>query len=292
MSPVIKFPEILQSRKSKHGKTGRDGLSYPLLVFFMLYYSVMLILAAYLNIWEDEVYSLNTSSGGPAYAFKQSFEFELQPPVYFLLLTIWRTVSGSIFWARLLSVILIFLSQLLLYRFIEERTDKKTAGFFTVLFLLNPLVIYAGLEIRTFALVLFLSLAIVVSFSNIYFTNRISVRNRIFFIILAIAGLFTQYFIGFLLFANSIVLLAGRKWKSLGIYIADMIIPLFLLMLLIPVIFSGAGLQADSFPEYSGQLKIFSLKLKDWQVRLPMVFFFLWILQIRKYYKRYSKPDF
>jgi hypothetical protein len=96
------------SRGNNPGGIISAGTNLPLLVFSVVYYSMLVFLAAYLNIWEDEVYSMNTSSGSLGYAFNQSYEFELQPPVYFLLLTIWRTFSASVFWARLLSVIAVF----------------------------------------------------------------------------------------------------------------------------------------------------------------------------------------
>lgn len=239
----------------------------------MVYYSLIIFLAAYLNIWEDEVYSMNTSSKSLGYAFKQAYEFELQPPVYFLLLTIWRTISDSVIWARLLSVSAIFLSQLLLYSFIKEKTDRKTATFFSVLFLLNPLIIYAALEIRTFAFVLFFSVIILISFYNSYYHNKIAIQSRILFVALATAGLFTQYFIGFLLFANAVVLLAEKKWKSLGIYLLDMIIPLALLLLSMPKVLSCAGVQAASFPEYIRTIKDFFVEIKGMAGQLTFSFF-------------------
>jgi len=262
------------SRGNNPGGIRSAGISLPLIVFSAVYYSLLIFLAAYLNIWEDEVYSMNTSSGSLKYAFNQSYEFELQPPVYFLLLTIWRTFSASVFWARLLSVIAVFLSQLFLYRFVKKITDQKTATFLVVLFLLNPVIVYTALEIRTFAFVLFLSVVIIISFYNTYYSDKITFKSRILFMVLAAAGLFTQYFVGFLLFANAIVLVAGKKWKTLGAYITDMIVPLVLLLLFIPKIMAGAGVQASSFPEYSRTFKDFILEIKGMAGQITFGYFF------------------
>ena len=261
------------SRGDDPGGIRSTGINLPLLVFSAVYYSLLIFLAAYLNIWEDEVYSMNTSSESLKYAFNQSYEFELQPPVYFLLLTIWRTFSASVFWARLLSVIAVFLTQLFLYQFIKKITDQKTATFLVVLFLLNPVIIYAALEIRTFAFVLFLSVVIIISFYNTYYSDKITFKSRILFIVLAAAGLFTQYFVGFLLFANAVILLAGKKWKTLGSYLTDMIIPLVLLLLFIPKIMAGAGVQSSSFPEYSRTFKDFVLEIKGMAGLITFGFF-------------------
>lgn len=213
------------------------------------WYAIVAILAGYLNIWEDEVYSLNTSSGSLSYAFHQSGDFEYQPPVYFMALTLWRNVSDSVLWARLFSVILVFISQVLFYNFAKKISDRKMAAFFSILFIANPWVVYASLEIRTFALVIFLSLLILINFYNTYYNDQITKANRAIFILFAILGIFTQYYIGFLLFANAVVLLLLKKWKSLRFYILDMTIPLCLILIYIPNILLNINLQSTSLPD-------------------------------------------
>jgi hypothetical protein len=59
--------------------------------------SVTVPLAASLNIWEDEAFSLNTSGAGVGYAIRQALHFELQPPLYFVLLTLWRNATLQFF---------------------------------------------------------------------------------------------------------------------------------------------------------------------------------------------------
>lgn|GEM_PF-1176856 len=221
----------------------------PLIIVSTAWYAIVAILAGYLNIWEDEVYSLNTSSGSLSYAFHQSGDFEYQPPVYFMALTLWRNVSDSVLWARLFSVILVFISQVLFYNFAKKISNRKLAAFFSILFILNPWVVYASLEIRTFAMVLFLSLLILINFYNTYYNDQITKANRAIFILLAILGIFTQFYIGFLLFANAVVLLLLKKWKSLRFYILDMIIPLCLILIYIPNVLLNINLQSTSLPD-------------------------------------------
>lgn len=220
-----------------------------LLSFSAVYYCIIIFLAGYLNIWEDEVYSLHTSSSGLSYALNQSIRFEYQPPVYFLSLTIWRTFSDSVLWARLFSIILVLISQVLFYNFVKKISGRKMAAFFSILFIVNPWVVYASLEIRAFALVLFLSLLILINFYNSYYNDQITKANRAIYILLAILGIYTQYYIGFLLFANAVVLLLMKNWRSLRLYILDMTIPLCLILIYIPYVISNMNLQSTSLPD-------------------------------------------
>lgn len=250
-----------------------NDLNLPLLAISLIYYGIIIFLAAKLNIWEDEVYSLNTSSGSLAYAFHQSLYFELQPPVYFLLLTLWRTISDSILWARLLSVLLIILSQFILYRFTKKLAGQKIATIISILFILNPATVFTILEIRTFVLVIFLSIAISITFYETYYKNRINFYWRSLFILLAVLGIFTQYFIGFLLFANAVFLLFERKWKPLRYYLVDMILPLLLIIIFIPKILWASNVQGNFVPEYNRTFIDFLFEIKDLMGQITFRYF-------------------
>ena len=223
----------------------------PVLVFSAVYYALVIFLAAYINVWEDEVYSLNTSSRDLAYAYKQSVNFEQQPPVYFLLLTLWRYVSESVLWARLFSIIIIIVAQVLLFRFIKRIADAKLAVYSSVLFLLDPATLFTILEIRVYALVILVTLALLIHFFNTYNKNDNKPGNRALFVLLAITGLFAQYYLGFILVALAIVLVYNKSYKSLKLYLFDMIIPLCLILLYIPSILSSSGMESEAFPHYN-----------------------------------------
>ena len=264
--------------------------NYLLFIFSLIFYGLIIYLAATLNIWEDELYSLNTSSKSLTYALHQSLTFEAQPPVYFMLLTLWRLVSSSVLWARMLSVFFILLSQIILYDFSKKYTNKKVATIFTMLFLLNPIVIFSILEIRLYSLIVFSSLLIFINFYTIYFNEKPTYKNRSIFIFLAIAGVFTQFFIGFLLFSNAVVLLLGRKTKSFWIYILDMIIPLCLLLVYFPYVQSNMSLHSAllpaenvSFIEFSIEsFRLFMLKTSNYL--MPFDFdinrIYFWVFRI------------
>src|SRR3954454_10573537 len=70
-----------------------------------LYLAIALPLAARLDIWIDEAYTLATTGQGLRHALHQALFFEQQPPLYFLLLSLWRMLDGGVFFARLFSVL-------------------------------------------------------------------------------------------------------------------------------------------------------------------------------------------
>jgi hypothetical protein len=88
-------------RHQKHLK------KFAFYLFIVVYFITLLYLCNRQYIWEDEAYSLNTTSHNLFEVVKFSYNFEGQPPFYFLLLAVWRKINSSIFFARLLSVILI-----------------------------------------------------------------------------------------------------------------------------------------------------------------------------------------
>lgn len=63
------------------------------------------VLSLVVGAWGDEAMTLATTGHGPVEAAVRARDFELQPPLYFVLLSIWRFVSASVIWARMLSVV-------------------------------------------------------------------------------------------------------------------------------------------------------------------------------------------
>jgi hypothetical protein len=230
----MQFSQIFQKLKSNY---------LFLFAFLIIYIAFSIYLCNVINIWEDEAYSLNTSSKTISYAFHQSFNFEAQPPVYFVLLTLWRTISDSILWARMFSLVSIIVAQILLFGFIQKIASKKIAAISVILFLLNPFIIFTLLEIRLFAFLLLISIIAIVFFYKSYFISSLTVKNRIYFIIISIIGIFTQYFFGFLLFSLAVVLLFEKNWRSIKFYILDMLVPVSLLIIASPQILHNVDVQ-------------------------------------------------
>jgi hypothetical protein len=185
--------------------------------------SVTVPLAASLNIWEDEAFSLNTSGAGVGYAVRQALHFELQPPLYFVLLTVWRHVNSSIFFARFFSVVCAGLTIYVITTISKQIFPEVHPAWLAAAVALNPFLIYAAVEIRVYAMVILLCALLLLVFFKSYLTPGLQPPSRTWYGILAVSALYTQYYLGFLLVANAVVLLILKRWSLLRIYLVQMI---------------------------------------------------------------------
>lgn len=267
-------------------------------LFLAAYFLLLIYLANKMYIWEDESYSLHTSSHSLSEVIKLSNNFEGQPPFYFALLAIWRLVDSSIFFARLLSVIFIFIAAYffkLLTKFVVPKAETR---WLVVLFLLNPFVVWAALEIRLYALVILLSTISIYYFLRYYLENK----NKYLYILLIISliGLYTQYFVAFLItsFALSILMFKGRKeFFKFCLYF----IPVVLLFLPNLLFFSSQLSMAEnhvsSFSAWNGISRIiktpqdFILGLNTVPVNrairwvIKVIFLIIFLISFSKYFK-------
>lgn len=194
----------------------------PMLIFLNLIIS--LYLATQLNIWVDEAYSLATTGKDISYALNQAIKFELQPPLYFLILNIWRSINNSIIWARLFSVFCItatiYLVPKLSQRYLKEIHPNWVMAFVAF----NPFIFWAALEIRVYAFGTLLSALLLLLFYDGYLAENPHNKAQLWYIFVAILSLYTQYYLGFLLCANGCVILYFKRWHSLRNYVIAMTI--------------------------------------------------------------------
>lgn len=176
-----------------------------------IYAGTMVYLSAVLNVSIDEVFSLNTTSNELPEVIKKSYNFEGQPPVYFVLLSIWRSLNSGILFARLFSLLFIGLSAMVFYKLIQLLSDVANPKLFLILFLLNPYTVWAGMEIRLYAFLLFLSLTAIYFFFKFYKENEN--KYLLVFVVISIIGLYTQYLFVFLVAALGLSLLICKGWK-------------------------------------------------------------------------------
>lgn len=202
------------------------------LALLVLHLVITLPLAAVLNVATDESFSLLTTSQSFGHALHRGLWFELQPPLYFGLLNLWRQAFGdSIFAARLLSVLCGALVVLLAGGLSRRYLPRVHSPRIVALLALHPFVIWAAVEIRLYALMLLVSMLQLITFHDGFLTgpDRTSredelnrCRSRVWYLVLAVIGLYTHYYSGFLLVVNAAVLLVHRRWRSLGIYLLCM----------------------------------------------------------------------
>lgn len=182
---------------------------------------ITLVLAATLNIWIDEAYSLHTSGKDFNYALNQALSFELQPPAYFLILNLWRNLNSSIFFARLFSILCIVLTLIIVPKLSQKYLPDIHPGWITAAVALNPFTIWAAVEIRVYAFVILLSALLMLFFFDGYLSEQPNPLARWAYLGFAILGLYTQYFIAFLLAAQGLAFLFLKPWQALRQYILE-----------------------------------------------------------------------
>ena len=202
--------------------------NYVLLIS-LIFFLFEVIIGSRIFIWLDEGFTLNTTTESIQESVRRSIIFEGQPPLYFLLLTIWRKLNTSIFFARLFSILCATASIPLFYNYLKLTRSKLNPIITTVFFALNPTLIWAGLEIRVYAMILLCSLLLFIYFHKFYISDKITIKKRLFFILLSVISIHTQYYLAIILFLNFIFLHFTNR-KVAFIYLIDMIIPVISLI--------------------------------------------------------------
>lgn len=206
-------------RSSEHVVRGERPL---IAVVLGLLLCVTVPLGYWLNIWIDEGYSLHTTSGTFAFAMKSAREFEMQPPMYFVELWLWRQLSDSIFLARLSSIFAaagaVWCVYLAAKRWLTAVSPVLVAGLYSA----NVYALWAAVEIRPYSLVQFFTAALLVLFYDAFYTPTPSRAKQVVYAVLALIALYTYYFLGFVLLAMAAPLLIERRWSRLALYVGWM----------------------------------------------------------------------
>lgn len=213
-----------------------------LLPLLMILHAVIALPLAYsLNVWVDEASTLFTTSNGVTVAFSGLFTDEKQAPLYFLLLSLWRSIDHSIFFARLFSVVCSLLAIVIFFRLARKLWDRRNALTMTALFAFHPFLFWASLEIRLYSFVILLTCLLFNFFvdgflSDASGSDALSQQRRraqIFFALTASVSLYTNYYLGFPLVGGLAALLLTKKWDAAKKYVLLMlaigvsILPLF-----------------------------------------------------------------
>ncbi len=197
------------------------GYLVPLVILCHL--SITLFLAAMLNIWVDEAYSISTSGGSIEYTLRQALYFELQPPFYFVLLNIWRRLNDSIFFARLFSVTCAALTLIVTSSLARRFLERIHPAWVVTAVAFNPFIIWAAVEIRGYALVILLSALLLLFFYDGYLAAAPQRSRQWYYLLCSILALYTQYYLGFLLLTGVFVLLALKRGRALLAYLLGMV---------------------------------------------------------------------
>jgi uncharacterized membrane protein len=198
----------------------------------ILHLAISLPLAYLLNIWMDEASTLYATRNGFFHALQNAYADERQAPLYFLILSVWRMFGDSIFFARLFSILAGALAVFFFHRLARRFFDEFAANFITVLFAIHPYLIWASVEIRVYSTVILLSVLLLEFFAE-GFLNAEDVSRKgakaqrkaqIFYILIAVVSLYTNYYLGFLLVGGFVALLVLRRFRAARNYFVQMLV--------------------------------------------------------------------
>ena len=275
-----------------------SGYGYAIPILILLHVAVTLFLAYKLNIWVDEAFSLHTTERGVGYAFQQALHFELQAPLYFILLSIWRKLDSTIFFARLLSVASVAVSLRVIAAVSKRLWSEVHPGWIVAVVAFNPVTIGVAVDVRLYALVFLLSALLLLTFYDGYLAQSTSRRARICHVLVAVIALYTQYYTGFLLAGSLCALLVLKRWRPLRQYLLGMAVVALCFTPMLP--FIRYQLTAHTAPIYNREswfevFKFVTWRMKDyllplaWDVTLEIRSWLLRILYITTIYIVYKK---
>jgi len=203
-------------------------------ILIFLHLAVAVPLAYKLNIWADEASTLYTTQNGFFRAFQNLFTDEKQAPLYFLLLSLWRNLNDSIFFARLFSIICSLAAIFAFSRLAQKIWERKTAILLKAIFALHPYLFWASLEIRLYSLIILITCLLFLFFHDGYLReDSASKKSQYFYVLTSIVALYTNYYLGFLLVGAFVALLILRRFSEAKSYFVQMlgvgiaILPLF-----------------------------------------------------------------
>jgi cellulose synthase (UDP-forming) len=151
---------------------------------------------------------------------------DVHVPLYHTLLFFWRLAFGeTIFVARMLSLTFFVLSIPILYLLARRLYTRKVATFSVILYSVSPLMNWFANEARMYTQLTFFTLLQQLAFVSI--AQKRSQWYWLLYLVSTIAGLYTHYFFGFIVFGQILYYLIFRKdfakysfWKFAGVAIA------------------------------------------------------------------------
>ncbi|HEY6486732.1 MAG TPA: glycosyltransferase family 39 protein [Candidatus Cybelea sp.] len=183
---------------------------------------VTLPLAWLLNIWQDEAYTLQTTSNGVAYAFHQALAFEQNAPLYFVLISLWRSLGDGIFYLRFFSVLCIAATILLAPALARRYLPRQNEKLVTAVVACNPFLIWAAVEIRVYAMIVLVSALLLLTFYDAFIAQRRTTGAAVAYAACVALALYTQYYLAFLVAGQALTVVVFYRRALLRLVLAGL----------------------------------------------------------------------
>jgi len=173
------------------------------IAIFFIYFLVRLYHLGYHDLWYDEIYSVN---------YAQHPWNNWNAPLYWIFMHFWINLFGiSEFSLRFPSLIFNFLTVILVFLLGKNIFNKKISILASFLIGFSPFHIWYAQEARDYSMVLFFgTLSSYVLFKAI---KEETFKLWLFFILVSIAGIYTNYFYIFLFIAQGLYIIFFKRFK-------------------------------------------------------------------------------
>ncbi len=142
---------------------------------------------------------------------------DTMPPLYYFVLHFWLQISHTLWWLRLLSVLLSLGIILVLYFLVKQLFDKRAALWTAFFAAISPLQFYHAQDVRMYALLALAQLAYAWFFVRIWMNaGRRQSLNWLGLIGCGIAAMYTHNLAVFFLVVPDLLLVIKRSWRMLG----------------------------------------------------------------------------
>ena len=177
----------------------------------ILFLSFLLRMAQLNNIpfWDDEIYILTHTN-----KWLEAFQDPGNPPLYFILFKLYRSIFQNSDFYRFFAVIIGCLFNICFYFYIKMFLGKKPAIIGLFLISINIILIYFSQEIRCYMLLMLLAIL------NSYFLFKFNNKNKFKYLISVVALLYTHFYGAFFVLYNFVFGLSIFKNKKLKSFIS------------------------------------------------------------------------
>ncbi|MBK9213992.1 MAG: glycosyltransferase family 39 protein [Chloracidobacterium sp.] len=199
-------------------RTARAGTGAFLLI--LLHLLIALPLAFSLNIWAEEASTLFSTQHGLLSAIRHAAIDERQPPLYFWVMSLWRSIDGSIFFARLFSIICSIVAIRVFAGTARRVFTREATLLATAFFALHPVLVWASTEIRSYSLVVLLSVISVRLFLDIFLESNGRRNARwLWLAFTAVVAAYTSYHLLYLFAGFLAAFFIAGKWEQAKRYL-------------------------------------------------------------------------
>ncbi|HET9029939.1 MAG TPA: hypothetical protein VFN49_07155 [Candidatus Aquilonibacter sp.] len=192
-------------------------------------------LAVVLNIWQDEAFTLHTTAAGIGYAFHEALAFEQSAPLYFVVLAAMRTLGSAVWYLRSFSIGCIAATILCAAPLARRYVPSIDPIYPTLVIAVNPLAMWAALEMRPYALIALCSALVLLTFYDAFLAENTNIGRRALFAGVATIALYTQFYLAFLILGLSAALLAYRRDRMPALLACGAVVALLFAPMLVVV---------------------------------------------------------